>query len=256
MANRLPDDLIAQLATLETPDALEELRARGLLISPAAAELATFALTQAHDDPQLALQWLTLARGVQTASGNAPEVEASILYAEARLQVLNGELAVAERTLERASSYWQSTGDTMSLARSGLGLTQILAMQGRLDEAEATILKTIADLESLALPDATLLLLDARQNHATLLSYQERYQEALAIDAAIGSQLAELLAAEDEAQARAELQQRLGLILLDSAVALTYLDRPADAEAALREAISLLSQANAPVDRGRAQTNL
>lgn len=83
-----------------------------------------------------------------------------------------GDLAGAEASLIQAGELWAAQGDDLALARSGLGLTQILALQGRFAEAESTIRRAIATLTQLDARDLEqeLLLAAAEQNLATLLS--------------------------------------------------------------------------------------
>ena len=190
------------------------------------------------------------------ATGNEPAAGADFAYAQSRLALEQGDLAAAEARLQQARALWQQAGDDTSLARSGLGLTQILAMQGRFDEAEATIRAAIAALAAMPGDDAVLMEMDARQNLATLLSYQERFVEAAEINSNLRERYLSLLAAAAHPSEAADLQMRVALVERDLALAQTYLDQPQAAEALLEGAVERLSLPEVRADRGQTRTNL
>jgi len=255
---RLPDELLARLAQLTSPEAQAELEASSLLDSEIAGELASVALANAAVAPEPSGRWLDLADIVNQATGDDRSVQAQILYARARLHLVTGDMVAAETTLRAAQEEWQRLGDRLSLTRSSLGLTQLLAMQGRYDEAEATMLGALDALAPSDDPAALLVRLDVRQNLATVLSYQERFSEALVINTAVRADLLALLLATagDDAAGHADLQQRLGMVERDLALAYTYLDRTQEAEDALQSAVERQSEAGAELDRGQTRANL
>ena len=187
MASRLPPDLLARLAELAPADALDLLRSHDLFDGDTAGTLARTALAEAEAEPALALRWLEIADALNAATGADPSVQATILYAQARRQTMAGDLAAAEVSLRAARVRWQTLGDRASLARSGLGLTQILATQGRYAEAETTIRASIALLEEGDDAATNPARLGAYQNLATLLTYQERHGEAIEVNRRVRS---------------------------------------------------------------------
>jgi len=245
------------LATLPVADALAALQSAAQLTPATAAALARHSLAAAHSQ-HAAEGLVALAAAVQQTTGDDASVTPWIEYAQGRLAVLAGDLAGAEAWLAAANQRWADQGETLAQARSGLGLTQVLTMQGRFDAAHAAITATIQALAALNVRDLDqeLLLAAAYQNLATLLSYQERYVEALAVLQALHAEITQLLAAATDPAAQLELRGLLGQIGLDAAIYQGYLDRPADAEATLLAAIAQLTAAEAHYDRGRAYTNL
>jgi hypothetical protein len=127
METRLPDELLARLAQLTSTEAQAELAAGGLLDQECALELAQHALAVAGGTPERASRWLALADDVNQRTGAGANTQAQILYARARLLLVTGDMAAAETALRSAQQAWQRLGNQLSLARSGLGLTQILA---------------------------------------------------------------------------------------------------------------------------------
>jgi tetratricopeptide (TPR) repeat protein len=133
----LTDALLAQIGALALAEASAVL-ARLHRLTPATVEqLAALALAAAESDAPRAAHWLAIAEAVAEGLGNPPAQGATLAYTRARLAVHQGDLTNAEASLRQAQSLWQSIGDTASHSRSLLGLTQILAMQGRYDEAES-----------------------------------------------------------------------------------------------------------------------
>ena len=147
MDARLPDDLLARLASATPSAAFEQLDALGLLTASAAHSLADAALVKADTQTETAGRWLEVAALVNDSIGLDPSVSATVLYVRARLALISGNLQAAEANLSVARSEWQSLGDAVNVARTGLGLTQILAMQGRYPEAEAASREAITVLE-------------------------------------------------------------------------------------------------------------
>lgn len=247
-----------QLTALPAMEAITTLQERNLVTPATVAEIARHSLDTAAGDAPKAQQLLTLAEAIHQATGVNLAVEPWLHYAAGRLAVLAGDLEGAETRLTTARAQWRANGDSLAEARSSLGLTQILTMQGRFDAAEATIRATIAalaDLPSIDL-DARLVLFAARQNLATLLSYQERHTEALDVVEEVRVVAEQMLGATTEEIAQLELRRVLGELGIDAAVYLGYLDRPEEAVESLRAAIERLTQAEAIYDRGRAHANL
>ena len=275
----LTDALLAQIGALALAEASAVL-ARLHLLTPATVEqLAAVALAAAESDAPRAAHWLAIAEGVAEGLGNQPAQRAMLAYTRARIAVHQGDLTAAEASLRQAQSLWQSIGDTGSHSRSLLGLTQILAMQGRYDEAERVARTAVAAADAI-LPfpaptvdraadpasdpvDAAFAALirrvAARHNLATLLLYQERHGEAFQEYTTIRQLLTAADVAEvaqtDEAR-RSEWLNKLAHSDLNRATALTFLDQPAAAETALQQAIALFAQADDPINQGRSRTNL
>lgn len=253
------------LAAQPRADALAVLRDRGQLAAATAIDVAGYSLELAPGDARTATTLWEFAVAVQTAIGDDPAVAPWLSYAQARLALLAGDMPAAEVALTAARTAWAARDERTLLARSGLGLAQVMTMQGRFADAHAVIEATI---DALAVRDdlageEELLLAAAQQNLATIFSYQERHHEALAVLDAARAAVAERLATDtgatgatdDTASSRAR-RALLGRIGLDRAVTLSYLDRPDDAVETLRTAIDDLTRADAHYDRGRAYTNL
>jgi CHAT domain-containing protein/tetratricopeptide (TPR) repeat protein len=256
MANGLTPELLTQLAALPVDQALAALAERQLLSTSAALQASHLALATAAAQPAEVARWLTLIEALLAATDDDPSAGAAYAYAQSRLALEQGELPAAEDALQRARSLWQQTGDELSLGRSGMGLTQLLAMQGRFDEAETVVGASIRTLTALPGDEAALLQRDARQTLATLLSYQERHAEALAITSALRAEYLEQLAQADHPSDAAELQMRIGLVERDIALAQTYLDQSQAAEGLLAGAVERLSLPESRIDRGQTRTNL
>ena len=97
----------------------------------AAAALASVTLQQAEQAPQQATQWLRLAQALHEEAPIA-ENQAQIAYAQARLYLQEGQLSAAQESLHQAQTTWQTLGNSAAVARTFLGLTQILTLQGKL----------------------------------------------------------------------------------------------------------------------------
>lgn len=250
----------AQLETLiglalQAPEAaLGVLTQQGLAHAETLTLIAEAALARADDDPDAARALLATAGVLNAALGSAPDATALIEYARARVLVRQGELAQAERELRQAQQRWATSGATAWLTRSYLGMTQILAMQGRYAEAEGAARAAIASMTpaDAGNPATLFRLATAHRNLATLLLYQERHREALDEYASAERYLDQVEDGGDDAATRAER----GHIALNRASALTYLDRPDEAETALQRAVDLFEASEDTINRGRALTNL
>lgn len=267
----LSAELLAQIGAMALTDAITLLASRVALTAATVEQLAAVALAAAETDAPRAAHWLAIAEAVAAHTGSVPGELATLAYTRARIHVHQGELTAAEASLRQAQSLWQGMGDTANYSRSLLGLTQILAMQGRYDEAESAARTAVAAADATLPPAepsadpagvafATLIRrVAAHHNLATLLLYQERHTEALAEHITIR----QLLTADGDAEGpptdaaqRSEWLNKLAHSDLNRATALTFLDQPAAAEAALQQAIALFDQANDAINQGRCRTNL
>jgi CHAT domain-containing protein len=274
MDQRLSSELLNQLAALAPAEADALLAEQTPRTAGVIAHLADAALAFADRNAAAATAWLALAERTAEQIPVDDGTAGLLLYAQARLALVAGEMATAEQFLAAARARWQEAGDTLMLARSGLGLTQILAMQGRYAEAEPLIRQSLA-IFSAAGDDYTMQALAARQNLATLLTYREAHADALAENdqllAALAARYAELdlavSAPETDADSndgdraalaadRAAVAGDLGRVQMGRALSLTYLEQPLPAETALQEAIARFDGLGETVDRGRARTNL
>ncbi|RLT40152.1 MAG: hypothetical protein DWI57_08935, partial [Chloroflexi bacterium] len=230
----LSPDLLARLDTGDTAVGLAELERAGLASAATAEQLTGLALAQAESNPASAAHWLALAEILALRLGGQPALQAQIAYAQARLRLSAGDLGAAEALIRQAQSLWQTVGAAPQIARSYLGLTQILTMQGRYAEAEEAIHAAIAGLPAGSPPQA-----QARINLANLLRRQERHSEALleysAAQATYTAQL-KISQADGDVSGTAQMQGALARLAVNQANALMYLDRPDEAEAALLEA--------------------
>lgn len=251
------DEALA-LAGLPSAEALAQLQNAGRLQAEAVGQLARHCLEIAADDPPNALRLLELAQAVHRETGAAEAVTPWLHYAQARLNVLAGDLDAAETNLLAARKAWETSGESFLQARSSLGLTQVLTMRGRFADAETAILTAIQTLDALAMDETEtrLVRFAARQNLATVLSYQERHREALEVLHALRAEVESALAASADADLRLHLTALLGETGVDLALCYGYLDRPQEAIAVLQSAIEQLTAAGASIERGRAYTNL
>lgn len=272
----LAEPWLAQIATMALPDALVALARQNALTPATVEQLAAAALAAAATDAARAAHWVAIGEQVESQLGNAPTRLAHLAYTHARIQVHQGELHAAEASLRQAQAHWQNAGDTAGYGRSLLGLTQILAMQGRYDEAENAARTAVAhadapgsnaneaddpaaDQAAVAF-DALMRRVAAHHNLATLLLYQERHAEALAEHLTIRHLLTANGSVDEATTANtahhAEWLHKLAHSDLNRATALTFLDQPAAAEAALQQALVLFAQADDTVNQGRCRTNL
>lgn len=258
MPGELTPQMATQLAALPAAEALALLTEESLLLPDSAIMLASHALSLVEGNPSAAQQLADLAAALHDRTGMQDEVAPWIFYVRARLALDGGDFVAAEIALQEARMRWQALANPLLLARSGLGLTQVLAMQGRYADAQTAIREAVNTLA--AIPDRDieleLVYLDARINTATLHSYQEEHAKAAEEFAAVQAGLSALLAAADNDEVAVELRTRLGLVSIDMAVAQSYLDKPVAAATALAEAIALLDQPEVRYDRGRAHSNL
>lgn len=258
MPGELTSQFAAQLADLPVDDALARLEQQGLLLPGSAITLARHALAIAEGNAPAAQRLVELATELQGQTGARAEVRPWLFYARARLALVDGDFAGAEAALEEARSLWQALGEPVLLARSALGLTQLLAIQGRFADAERTVSEAAGVLAAIPGRDleTELIYLDARINAATLLSYQERHAEASAVFGDVQAALGALLTDNTGDDLRAELRTRLGLLGIDLAISYTYLDNPSAAASELAAAVNRLDQVDVQYDRGRAHSNL
>ena len=266
-----PADPFLQMAAMTVGEAVAYLSRHAALTPAMVEQLAIAALNKADSDSTLAGHWLAIAEAAEVRLDGAPARAALLAYAQARLHVHQGELIAAEAQLRQAQNHWRDAGDATGYSRSLLGLTQILAMQGRYAEAEEAARAAVT--HSLATPAITggaedtftVLMRRAAAHHnlATLLLYQERHSEALAEYEAIRHFLTTGVqtpvdpenAPQDDRQ-RAELLSKLAHSDLNRGTALTFLDQPLAAEAALQQASTLFAQIGETVNLGRSRANL
>ena len=117
--------------------AATRLREGGWWTVTAAITLTQWALDAAEGNPAHAERGLTLATAIGATFAEPPLLAGHIAYAQARRAVHSGDLDAAESALLAAQAKWQQADATMPYARTFLGLTQVLTMQGRFEEAEA-----------------------------------------------------------------------------------------------------------------------
>ncbi|MFN8493238.1 MAG: CHAT domain-containing protein [Caldilineaceae bacterium] len=253
----LSEEFLNHLGELEFEAALSTLSQAGCGNAAAIAQLAQVALNQAEANPRVAAQWLAIANALYQNLGEHPALLAQIEYAQARLAAYTGDLAAAEAALRRAQTRWQAIDDQAALTRSHLGLTAILARQGRYAEAETAIRQAIHALSADTPSEATFFqLVRAYDNLATLLSYQDRHAEALEEYARVQQSLeAQQVQAETE-ETRRELAELLALNAVNRATSLTYVDQHGAAEVAFQSAIAAFGQVADQINRARAYMNL
>ena len=257
-------DLLAQLAEISPEDALLYLDSRQLTSAKTAAFFVSTALEQAESASQAATHWLALATQINQRLGSDPALEAQILYAQARLHLHLGDLQEAEAALYTAQSYWQTLNDSAALARSYLGLTQILALQGRFDAAEASIRQAI-DL----LPADNIQRAWAYTNLANLLDRRGEYRAALESYAAarlllLGLQRhhpapnapEDLADPAEHAAFTAQIDDELADLEVNRANVLVALDQPDEAENAYIRALDHFRRRNDVLQQGRLACNL
>ncbi|MEZ4730284.1 MAG: CHAT domain-containing tetratricopeptide repeat protein [Caldilineaceae bacterium] len=254
---------LTQLGSQTVAAAVVRLVQQGYAIPATVTQLAALALNKAESDVEMADHWLTIAEAVATQCDVGAGESAAIAYAWARVHVHRGELTSAEAVLRQAQALWQGVGDQTGYSRSLLGLTQILAMQGRYDEAEGAA-RTAVDHATTNIQIATetdqafaalMQQVAAHHNLATLLLYQERHVAALAEYEQIHHLLTTATGAT-QTDEQVELDQKLAHSHLNRATALTFLDQPQAAEEALQQAIALFAQHGDNMNLGRSRTNL
>ena len=262
---QLPAGVLAEVAELSEADAMARLRAGGWWHGAAGMVLAQWALDVAEGNVAQARHALTLATLIAAEDDSVSMLPGQIAYAEARLAVHAGDLALAEAALRRAQVSWRSVDATdataVAYARTFLGLTQVLTMQGRYDEAALAAQGAIDALQPLAAdaPSTRMLLSRAFRNRANLFVYQEQHAAArdsytLAMTELEAFQ--RLLADAGDVDAGPDLAEEFGHLALNLASAHTFLDAPDEAESLLRDAIARFDGVQDGVNRGRARTNL
>ena len=256
-ADDLPSAVLAELVELPQADAVTLLQSGGWWTISVAMVLAEWALDRAEGDAAEAGRGLDLATLIAAENAEPPMLMGQIAYAEARRAVHVGDLARAEVELLRAQDYWRSVDALGPYTRTFLGLTQVLSMQGRYEEAGAAVQAAIDALQPLTEVDAgaRLLLARAYRNRATLFVYQEQHAAARDAYLQASTELArfvELLPPDEQGA----LEEEFGHLALNLASAHTFLDAPDQAEALLVEAIARFDNAQDEVNRARAQTNL
>ncbi len=261
MTTPSPSPWLAAFADLTVDEALRTLQRQGHATEASLVSLATSSLYESEIDPQRAGQWLAvadaLATQLATTAPLAPATQAQLAYAHARLQLFAGALAEAEKLLTQAQSAWQAAGETTGATRALLGLTQVLAMQGHYAAAETAARTAIAAWQQQppAAFEQSIQQASAYHNLGTLLAYTERHSLALAAFAQSRQLLQALTSPPPIAAQLATLTAELAHNDLNRATALTFLDQPDAAEAALLAAEAGFAQSNDQTNQGRAQTN-
>ncbi|MBX3001443.1 MAG: CHAT domain-containing protein [Caldilineaceae bacterium] len=254
MSNTQPGGLIpsllVQLDTDDTGLALALLRSHDLATPETALQLVNVALERAESSPRSAARWLAIASALDPHTDPHNSLQAQIHYAHARVYLQSGELHKAEASLHAAQDAWQALEDRRSLARSYLGMTQILALQGRFDEAERAIHRAIDHL-----PPRTPQLAWAYSNLANLLDRRGDYETAVRT---YDHARALLVALKGEAplEAHAEFDGEIAEVDLNRANVLVALDRPQEAEEGYLRALAHFKQREDPLIQGRIESNL
>ncbi len=239
--------LLTQLDTEHVPTALALLEASQLATPEVAAALVEIALERAEASTRSASHWLAVASALTQAQGEDPAFQAQIRYAQARIHLQQGDLQKAEQALREAQARWHSLDDGAALARSYLGLTQILALQGHFDQAEDAIRQAIARLpaESVQLAWAYENLANLRVRRGDYSAALESYHRAHAILSA------RLATSSDE-----QLRQEIATVDLNQANVLVALDQPHEAESLYQRALAYFDSVGDALNRGRIKTNL
>src|SRR5215203_4810971 len=176
----LPSEAIDELAELPIEEAITFLRDAGWWNLPTAMILAEAALHFAEVDPTAAGRLLTVVAQFGAEQGEPAALQGQIAFAEARRAVHAGELMVAEAALLRAQESWRAMDASVPFARTYLGLTQVLTMQGRYADANVAAQSAIDALTPLSEndPGTRMLLSRAYRNRANLYVYQEQHAAA------------------------------------------------------------------------------
>lgn len=250
--NSLADTTLADAQN----DLWEWINRANIPAATAANALAVAALAATENTPQNAARWLALAQILYNHSPQ-PAVAAQISYAQARLHLRQGQLSAAEESLRCAQIQWQSIGDNVAAARTFLGLTQILTLQGNYTDAQSAIQEAISILEMAVntTPTAIFPLVAALRNQANLFGYlhdhhraleiYEQAQQALAHHGKSSSTMSEPRLAYEEA-----------CIALSRAVDLMALARLQEAEQALTNAIEHFERSGDYLHGSHARSNL
>ncbi len=246
----LSEELLAHLDRIDLDDALSFLHSRQMATPETATALVFAALGEAEKASRAARHWLVVAAALNRQMGGDTALEAQISYAQARVHLQLGELQEAEAALYTARSHWTTLNDQAALARSYLGMTQILAMQGRFDDAEAAIRQAIE-----LLPQQSIQRAWAYSNLANLLDRRGDYKSALAGYDQAQKLLIDLQSGADEAEI-AYLVGELAEIDLNRANVLVALDLPNEAEKAYMRARNHFGDSGDVVQQGRLECNL
>lgn len=256
----LREDVLASLAELNQSAAqtylLDLLERTNSTQADVAGALALAAGAAAEHTPQNAICWLQLARTLNSEKSD-PVATAQIAHAQARLHLQEGELAAAENALLQAQEIWRGLGDTVSVARTCLGLTQILALQGKYAAAQLAVEETIVILEVAvsSAPVVTPLLVTALRNQGNLAGYTHHHPEALAAyDRAL--QIIGGARGLHDGEIPLQLTHEAACIDVSRAVDLMALARFEEAEQALRGAIHYFERAGHKHYNSYAHSNL
>ncbi|MBI1293551.1 CHAT domain-containing protein [bacterium] len=255
-------DLLAQLAEISPNDVVAYLDSKQLTSKETATLLVSAALDQAESASRAAAHWLALATQINQRLGQDPALEAQILYAQARLHLHLGDLQEAEAALYTAQSYWQRLSDSAALARSYLGLTQILALQGRFDAAEDAIRQAIdllpADNIQRAWAYINLAnLLDRRGEYsAALESYAEARLLLLTLQRHHPASPEDVAGLAEQAAFTAQIEDELADLEVNRANVLVALDLPEEAENAYVRALDHFRRRGDVLQQGRLACNL
>jgi CHAT domain-containing protein/TolA-binding protein len=248
---KIEAELLEEFDDLSVGEAAALLGQKGFASIPATRKLIELAMDVAESAPQRAERWLAIGEIlIHELPEEQPGIQAQIHYAQARLHLLQGRLQQAEAALIQAQILWRTLDDRPALARSYLGMTQILTLQGRYDEAEQAIRQGI-----IGLPDGSVQQALAYINLANLLRRRTHSEAALtAYDTA--QQLLQTHLTSEGAGSQAGLEMKMAHLLLNRANVLVTLDRPTAAEESYKEALHLFEQAGDILNRGRVHTNL
>lgn len=264
--SRLSPKLINDLRSRTAEDAVQFLREQNLLDVETLSALAVIALESAEQEPKQAHHWLAICRAAEP-SVQSSHLRGQVAYAQARLDMRTGDLDAAEANILQAQQAWQIVGQAGDIARSNVGLTQVLAMQGRYAEAESAIVQAVEHFDhvyGLALDQAAgdafesaLRLIRAKRNLANLYGYQEKHDAALTefanITAVIGSLQQGLVEASEE---YAMLQYERAHVAISQSVSYSHLDQISLAESTLNSALPTFAQEEDAFSRGQIFGNL
>jgi len=237
------------------------LKEKKISYEAAASAFAQAAFEDAEDEPEKATAWLSIAQALHDLSPQLATA-AQIAHAQARSYLQQGQLASAEQALRQAQSIWQTVGDSSAVARTYLGLTQILALQGKHTEAKVASDAAVTALDTTlaSTPENTPLLITALRNQANLEGYLQHHHQALAIyDRAL-----QLLThyrtthqlTDEDVEIIRKLDDEAAFIAVNRAVDLMALARLQEAKEALLGAITYFSAAGNRLHGSRAQSNL
>ncbi len=236
------EDLLRLLAELEQSAALAHLLTLfdgiEIALTDAVTALAVAAFVNAENAPQKASRWLALAQALHAKAPQAAN-SAQIAHAQARLHLQQGQLSAAEGELRLAQAIWQTLGNSTAVARTFLGLTQILTLQGNYIDAQVASRDAIALLDTavLSTPALTPLLITALRNAANLAGYLHDHQRALDTYAHAQQRLASYRSLTVDAETAQQLAAEEASIAVSRAVDLMALAHLQEAEQALRSAL-------------------